>query len=116
MVNKLRGTLKCAAVKAPGYGDRRKEMLADIAILTDGQLIAEELGLKLENVTLTDLGRVKRVILDKDTTTLVGGEGSKENQGPRRGNPGADREHHERSTTRRSSRSGSRSSPVAWPW
>jgi chaperonin GroEL len=64
--------------QGPGYGDRRKEMLADIAILTGGQLIAEELGLKLENVTLSDLGRVKRVILEKDTTTLVGGEGSKD--------------------------------------
>jgi chaperonin GroEL len=78
VVNKLRGTLQCAAVKAPGFGDRRKEMLKDIAILTDGQLIAEELGLKLENVTLSDLGRVKRVIIDKDTTTLVSGEGSKD--------------------------------------
>ena len=78
VVNKLRGTLHCAAVKAPGFGDRRKEMLKDIAVLTDGQVIAEELGLKLENVTLGDLGRVKTVIIDKDTTTLVGGAGSKE--------------------------------------
>ncbi|HEY4121043.1 MAG TPA: chaperonin GroEL [Byssovorax sp.] len=78
VVNKLRGTLHCGGVKAPGYGDRRKEMLKDIAILTDGKVIAEELGLKLENVTLADLGRVKRVIIDKDTTTLVGGEGDKE--------------------------------------
>jgi chaperonin GroEL len=78
VVNKLRGTLHCAAVKAPGYGDRRKEMLKDIAVLCAGQVIAEELGLKLENVTLGDLGRVKTVILDKDTTTLVGGAGSKD--------------------------------------
>jgi chaperonin GroEL len=78
VVNKLRGTLHCAAVKAPGYGDRRKEMLKDIAVLTGGQVIAEELGLKLENVTISDLGRVKTVILDKDTTTLVGGEGKKD--------------------------------------
>ena len=78
VVNKLRGTLHVAAVKAPGYGDRRKEMLKDIAVLTDGQVIAEELGLKLENVTLSDLGRVKTAILDKDTTTLVGGEGKKD--------------------------------------
>ncbi len=77
VVNKLRGTLHCAAVKAPGFGDRRKEMLKDIAVLTDGQVIAEELGLKLENVTIESLGRVKRVILDKDTTTLVGGKGDK---------------------------------------
>jgi chaperonin GroEL len=78
VVNKLRGTLKCAAAKAPGYGDRRKEMLRDIAVLTGGQVIAEELGLKLENVTLADLGRAKRVTLDKDTTTLVGGGGVKD--------------------------------------
>jgi len=78
VVNKLRGTLHCAAVKAPGFGDRRKEMLKDIAVLTDGQVITEELGLKLENVTLGDLGRVKTVIIDKDTTTLVGGAGAKE--------------------------------------
>src|SRR5207248_6955183 len=73
VVNKMRGTLHCAAVKAPGYGDRRKEMLKDIAILTGGQVIAEELGLKLENVTISDLGRSKRVSLDKDNTTLVDG-------------------------------------------
>jgi chaperonin GroEL len=78
VVNKLRGTLHCAAVKAPGFGDRRKEMLKDIAVLTGGQVIAEELGLKLENVTLGDLGRVKTVIIDKDTTTLVGGGGDKD--------------------------------------
>ena len=78
VVNKLRGTLHCAAVKAPGFGDRRKEMLKDIAVLTDGQVIAEELGLKLENVTMSDLGRAKTVIIDKDTTTLVGGAGKKE--------------------------------------
>src|SRR5689334_4019310 len=78
VVNKLRGTLQCAAVKAPGFGDRRKEMLKDIATLTGGQVIAEELGLKLENVTVTDLGRAKRVTIDKDNTTLVGGEGKKD--------------------------------------
>jgi len=77
VVNKLRGTLQCAAVKAPGFGDRRKEMLKDIAILTGGQVIAEELGLKLENVTLSDLGRAKRVTLDKDNTTIVDGAGDK---------------------------------------
>jgi len=75
VVNKLRGTLKVAAVKAPGFGDRRKEMLRDIAILTGGQVISEELGLKLENTTLNDLGRAKRVIVDKDNTTLVDGKG-----------------------------------------
>jgi chaperonin GroEL len=78
VVNKLRGTLHCAACKAPGFGDRRKEMLKDIAILTGGQVIAEELGLKLENVTISDLGRAKRVTLDKDNTTVVDGAGAKD--------------------------------------
>src|SRR5689334_10731511 len=78
VVNKLRGTLHCAAVKAPGFGDRRKEMLKDIAVLTGGQVIAEELGLKLENVTISDLGRAKTVIIDKDNTTIVGGQGVKD--------------------------------------
>jgi chaperonin GroEL len=77
VVNKLRGVLACAAVKAPGYGDRRKAMLEDIAVLTGGRLIAEELGVRLENVTLEDLGRAKRVVIDKDATTLVGGAGSR---------------------------------------
>jgi chaperonin GroEL len=77
VVNKLRGTLKCAAAKAPGFGDRRKAMLEDIAILTGGQLISEDLGLKLENVTLNDLGTAKRVSLDKDNTTIVDGGGSR---------------------------------------
>jgi chaperonin GroEL len=77
VVNKLRGTLHCSAAKAPGFGDRRKEMLKDIAVLTGGQVIAEELGLKLENVTISDLGRAKRVTLDKDNTTLVDGAGDK---------------------------------------
>jgi chaperonin GroEL len=78
VVNKLRGTLTCAAAKAPGFGDRRKEMLKDIATLTGGQVISEELGLKLENVTIKDLGRAKRVTLDKDNTTIVDGAGSKD--------------------------------------
>jgi chaperonin GroEL len=78
VVNKLRGTLQAAAVKAPGFGDRRKEMLKDIAILTGGQVIAEELGLKLENVTITDLGRAKTVKIDKDNTTIVDGAGKKD--------------------------------------
>jgi chaperonin GroEL len=78
VVNKLRGTLHCAAVKAPGFGDRRKEMLKDIAILTDGQVISEELGLKLENVTISDLGRAKSILIDKDNTTIVNGQGKKE--------------------------------------
>jgi chaperonin GroEL len=77
VVNKLRGTLKVAAAKAPGFGDRRKAMLEDIAILAGGQVISEDLGLKLENVTLNDLGSAKRVTLDKDNTTIVDGGGSR---------------------------------------
>ena len=75
VVNKLRGTLKVAAVKAPGFGDRRKEMLRDIAVLTGGNVISEEVGFKLENATLSDLGQAKRVVLDKDNTTIVDGRG-----------------------------------------
>ncbi len=78
VVNKIRGTLSCAAVKAPGFGDRRKTMLEDMAILTKGQVIAEELGLKLGNVRLDMLGRAKRVKIDKENTTIVEGAGSKE--------------------------------------
>ncbi len=77
IVNKLRGTLQAAAVKAPGFGDRRKAMLQDIAILTGGQVISEDLGVKLENVTVQDLGRCKTVRIDKDNTTLVDGAGSR---------------------------------------
>ena len=77
VVNKLRGTLKIAAVKAPGFGDRRKAMLEDIAILTGGQMISEELGIKLESISLKDLGQAKRVVIDKDNTTLVDGAGDK---------------------------------------
>jgi chaperonin GroEL len=77
VVNKIRGTLAVAAVKAPGFGDRRKAMLQDMAILTGGQVIAEELGLKLENVTLKDLGKAKRVKIDKDNTTIIDGAGTK---------------------------------------
>jgi chaperonin GroEL len=75
VVNKLRGTLKVAAVKAPGFGDRRKEMLRDIAVLTGGQVISEEVGFKLENATLNDLGRAKRMVVDKDNTTIIDGRG-----------------------------------------
>jgi chaperonin GroEL len=77
VVNKLRGTLQVAAVKAPGFGDRRKAMLGDIAVLTGGQVISEDMGIKLENVTSNDLGRCKTVKIDKDDTTLVEGAGSK---------------------------------------
>jgi len=75
VVNKLRGTLNCAAVKAPGFGDRRKAMLEDIAVLTGGQALSEDLGLKLENVKISDLGRAKRITIDKDNTTIVEGAG-----------------------------------------
>jgi chaperonin GroEL len=75
VVNKLRGTLKCAAVKAPGFGDRRKAMLEDIATLTGGQMISEEMGVKLESITLKDLGKAKRITIDKDNTTIVEGAG-----------------------------------------
>lgn len=78
VVNKLRGTLNCAAVKAPGFGDRRKSMLQDITVLTGGQMISEDLGLKLENVTLKDLGTAKRITVDKDNTTIVDGGGSRD--------------------------------------
>jgi chaperonin GroEL len=77
VVNKLRGTLKAAAVKAPGYGDRRKAMLEDIAVLTSGRAITEDLGLKLENLKLEDLGRAKRITIDKDNTTIIEGAGSR---------------------------------------
>jgi len=99
VVNKLRGTLQTAAVKAPGFGDRRKAMLEDIAILTGGTVVSEDLGIKLENVTLNDLGRAKRVTIDKETTTIVDG-------GSRSRTPAA-------TTIRRSCRSASRSSPEA---
>jgi chaperonin GroEL len=77
VVNKLRGTLSCAAVKAPGFGDRRKAMLEDIAVLTGGQMISEDLGIKLENVSLKDMGTAKRITIDKDNTTIVDGGGEK---------------------------------------
>ncbi len=77
VVNKLRGTLQCCAVKAPGFGDRRKAMLEDIAILTGGKCIAEELGIKLENIGVEDLGRAKRIVVDKENTTIIDGAGKK---------------------------------------
>jgi chaperonin GroEL len=77
VVNKLRGTLKVAAVKAPGFGDRRKAMLEDIAILTGGQVVSEELGIKLESINLKDLGSAKRIVIDKDNTTIVDGAGDR---------------------------------------
>jgi len=78
VVNRVRGVLPCVAIKAPGFGDRRRAMLEDLAVLTGGRLIAEELGVKLANVTLSDLGQAKRVVVDKESTTIVGGGGSKD--------------------------------------
>ena len=95
VVNKLRGGLKVAAVKAPGFGDRRKAMLEDIAILTQGQVISEDLGIKLENVTLDMLGRAKRVMIEKENTTIIDGAGSQgRDPGPDRADQGADRGDH----------------------
>ena len=97
VVNKLRGGLKIAAVKAPGFGDRRKAMLQDIAILTGGQVISDDLGMKLENVTIDMLGRAKKVSITKDNTTIVDGGGDKaEIAGPRVADPRADRGNHQR--------------------
>ncbi|OGS24371.1 MAG: chaperonin GroL [Elusimicrobia bacterium RIFOXYB2_FULL_48_7] len=79
VVNKLRGTLKCTAVKAPGFGDRRKEMLEDIAILTGGQVISEERGMKFDKASVDMLGKAKRIVVDKENTTIVGGQGDKKN-------------------------------------
>jgi chaperonin GroEL len=79
VVNKIRGTLKCAAVKAPGFGDRRKAMLEDIAILTGGQVVSEDMGMKLEDLTLHNLGQAKSIVIDKDNTTIIDGAGDKEN-------------------------------------
>ena len=92
VVNKLRGTLSCCAVKAPGFGDRRKAMLQDIATLTGGKAITEDLGIKLENIKLEDLGKAKKVIVDKDNTTIIDGAGSHEgDRGADQADPGADR-------------------------
>jgi chaperonin GroEL len=77
IVNQIRGTFRSCAVKAPGFGDRRKAMLADMAVLTGGQLVSEEIGIKLEDVQLAQLGRAKRVVADKDTTTIIGGAGDR---------------------------------------
>ena len=115
VVNKLRGSLNVAAVKAPGFGDRRKAMLEDIAMLTGGKAITEDLGIKLENVKLEDLGRAKRITIDKDNTTIVEGNGDP------RTSKAASRRSASRSrrppptTTARSSRSASPSSSAAWP-
>ena len=116
VVNKLRGTLKVAAVKAPGFGDRRKAMLQDIAVLTNGQVVSEEVGFKLENAVITDLGRAKRIVVDKDNTTIIDGNGRRgQDQGPHQGDQSPRSTRARRITTRKSSRSVWRSSPVVSP-
>jgi chaperonin GroEL len=114
VVNKLRGTLKVAAVKAPGFGDRRKAMLEDIAVLTGGRAITEDLGIKLENLKLEDLGRVKKVVIDKDHTTIVEGAGTKKAIEGRVKQMRTQSRTRPPITTARSCRSGSRRSSAAW--
>ena len=109
VVNKLRGTLHVCAVKAPGFGDRRKDMLKDLAVLTGGQAVTEDLGLKLENLTLKDLGRAKRVTIDKDNTTIVDGAGKKAGHRGRASSRSARRSRTPPPTTT------ARSSRSAWP-
>ena len=117
VVNKLRGGLRVAAVKAPGFGDRRKAMLEDIAILTGGQLISEDLGIKLENVTLDMLGKAKKVTITKDDTTIVDGAGDKAGiEGRIAQIKTPDRGHHLATTTRKSCRSVWPSWPAALRW
>jgi chaperonin GroEL len=94
VVNTIRGILKVVAVKAPGFGDRRKAMLEDIAILTGGKVIAEEVGLSLEKVTLEDLGQAKRVEIGKENTTIIDGAGALLDRSPREANPHPDRRSH----------------------
>ena len=113
VVNKLRGGLKVAAVKAPGFGDRRKAMLEDIAILTGGQVISEDLGIKLENVTLDMLGRAKRVRIEKENTTIIDGAGKKDEIQGRITQIRRRSRRPPRTTTARSCRSGWPSSPAA---
>ena len=115
VVNNIRGILKTVAVKAPGFGDRRKAMLEDIAILTGGTVISEELGLKLENATLKDLGRAKKVEVGKENTTIIDGAGDKKHDRGARASRSARRSRRRpATTTRRSCRSAWRSSPAAW--
>ena len=115
VVNKLRGGLKVAAVKAPGFGDRRKAMLEDIAILTGAQAISEDLGIKLDKVTVSMLGRAKKVMIEKENTTIVSGAGKKTDIEARIKQIRAQIEETTSTTTRRSCRSGSPSSPAASP-
>jgi len=116
ILNQIRRVITCCAVKAPGFGDRRKAMLEDIAIMTGGQPISDELGVKLDKVTLDELGRAARVVVDKDTTTIIGGLGDKARI---RGGSRRSRRRSRRrpaTMTRRSFRSGWRSCQAAWRW
>ena len=112
VVNKLRGGLKVAAVKAPGFGDRRKAMLEDIAVLTSGQVISDDLGIKLENVTLDMLGKAKKVLIDKENTTIVEGAGKKPTSPLAASRSGRRSRKPPRTTTAKSCRSGWRSWPA----
>ena len=116
VVNKLRGTFTCVAVKAPGFGDRRKEMLQDIAILTGGQVITDELGLELKDATIDMLGSARQVKVDKENTIIVDGAGEQaRHQGPRRLRSAPRSRTPPAITTRRSCRSAWPSWPAAWP-
>ena len=115
VVNKLRGVPEHRAVKAPGFGDRRKAMLGDMAILTGGTVISEDLGLKLENLQLAELGKAKQVKVNKDSTTIIQGAGKKADISSGSTSSAARSRRPRASTTRRSSRSGWRSSPAASP-
>ena len=114
VVNTIRGIIKVAAVKAPGFGDRRKAMLQDIAILTGGQVISDEVGLSLEKATLNDLGEAKKVVVEKENTTLIGGAGKTLTSRPASARSASRSRKRPPTTTRRSSRSASPSSPAAW--
>ena len=114
VVNKIRGTFNAAAVKAPGFGDRRKAMLQDMAVLTGGQVVSEEVGLKLENVTLDLLGTAKRVVITKDNTTIVDGGGTEDDIAGRINQIKAEIENTDSTGIAKSSRSASRSWPAVW--
>ena len=115
VVNKLRGVLNVCAVKAPGFGDRRKAMLGDIAVLTGGTLISEDLGIQLENLQLEHLGRAKKITVDKNNTTIVEGAGKRADIDKRIQQIKNQIARPRANTTRRSSRSGWPRSPAAWP-
>ena len=116
VVNKLRGTLKAAAVKAPGFGDRRKAMMEDIAILTGGKAIFEDLGIKLENIEMGDLGRAKKIIISKEDTTIVEGAGTTDAiEGPDPADPRPDRGHHLGLRPREAPGAAREAGRAAWP-